>query len=230
MPLPHVGPQPKQGPREPGTQAARGPWRPASAVSSLPESLAPICSGCRPPTLGLPPRSRLRGPGWHQGQSVCTEPSRICRPLCGMVLPGEEAKDGTNQKRLFICKGAQTGGRRPDAVASTWPPKGPPLLLPGRGLALWPAAQASAKSGRGQSGGRRLSLGVLPSGLTHFPACSQRSEILTQQQTKNEMLLSPSARLGSNKKNIFCFVLFLKQQIYKTTVGTFFLFFVFLFS
>lgn len=57
-------------------------------------------------------------------------------------------------------------------------------------------------------------LGVLPEprylqASSHIPACSQTSKILKQQQTKNEMLLSPSVCFGSEKKN----VLFLKPQI-----------------
>lgn len=201
-------------------------------MSSLPESLAPICSGCRPLTLGLPPLSRLRILGGTRDSQSAQSPLAYCRPHCGMVLPGEEAKDGTNQKRLFICKGAQTGGRRLDAVASTWPPKGPPAPPAWQRGAGTVASCAGLRKVRERAEWQGVACRWVssPPGLTRFPACSQRSEILKQQQTKNEMLLSPSARLGSNKKNIFCFVLFLKQQIYKTTLGTSFLFFVFLFS
>lgn len=149
MPLPHVGLQPKQGHQEPGdTGWTWATWRPDSALCPpSPEAGCPSAP-LQAAHTGAPSPEQGEGLlGGTRGIQSAQSPLAYCRPHCGMVLTGEEAKDGTNQKRLFICKGAQTGGRLLDTVASTWPLKGPPTsscpssCLAREGLALWPAAQ-----------------------------------------------------------------------------------------
>lgn len=110
----------KAGAREPGTQARLGP----------PGGLIRLCvlpPGSQATPSGAPSPEQAAGLlGGTRGLQSAQSPPAHCTLHCGMVLTGEEAKDGTNQKRLFICKGAQTGGRLLDTVASTRPPRGPP--------------------------------------------------------------------------------------------------------
>lgn len=165
-----------------------------------------------------------------------------------MVLTGEEAKDGTNQKRVFILQ--RLTDRRP---AAPWPALGPrghrrpppassPVRCKGEGRRQGPRRRCPlrtvAESGRGaeRQGGLmgRRALGAppeapAPPGLA-TPAHAD-SKISKQQSTNkqknNEMLLSPSAcQVSFLRKRTFCFVF--KATNLENNFGNFFPF-VFLF-
>lgn len=137
MLLPHVGPQPKQEHRSLGTQARLGPPGGLIRLGVLP----PRKPGAHLLWLqatpsGAPSPEQAEGLlGGTRGIQSAQSSLAHCRLHCGMVLTGEEAKDGTNQKRLFICKGAQTGGRLLDTVASPPTSSCPSSCLAREGLA-----------------------------------------------------------------------------------------------
>lgn len=162
-----------------------------------------------------------------------------------MVLTGEEAKDGTNQKRVFILQ--RLTDRRP---AAPWPALGPrghrrpppassPVRCKGEGRRHRPRRRCPlrtfAESGRGAErqgglmGRRRWAPRPRP---RHLPASPRHadSKISKQQSTNkqknNEMLLSPSACQVSFLRT-FCFVF--KATNLENNFGNFFPF-VFLFS
>lgn len=116
-------------------------------------------------------------------------------------------------------------------MASTWPLKGTPAssclaqrgtgtVGPGGDRGCDASCSDRHEVGRGRSArlspvaGRPARPSTLED-LPHFPACSQTSKILKQQQQeqqKNEMLCLPQ-HVSVLIKRTFCFVLFLKPQI-----------------
>nr|XP_054361000.1 uncharacterized protein LOC129045430 [Mirounga angustirostris] len=162
---------------------------------------------------GSQPRTRWEGhgrPGRCWGHSVGTKP--FCKhwrpqPCSGSHEGKKQKMEQTRRESVYFVKACA------DQRGAPGPPKGAAGLLPSAqratGLALAketvPAAQAFAKSGGRRDRPRHTSL-TLP-GLpgTYLPAArrDQRGFKTTNKQTKNEMLLSPSAYLGSEKKNIF---------------------------
>lgn len=160
-----------------------------------------------------------------------------------MVPTGEEAKEGTNQKRVFILQRQSLTGGTP--VASTWPLKGTPAsscrAQRGTGT-VGPGGDRGCDAGCSdrrevgeraecQAAARRWASCRPPTleDSPRFPACSQMSKILKQQQQQQQKMrcFCLPQHVSVLIKRMFCFVF--KATNLENNFRDFFLFFVFLF-
>lgn len=165
MPLPHVGPQPKQGPREPGDTGWTGPLGACFGCVLPPRKPGAHLLWLQATHFGAPSPEQAEDPGWHQGQSVCTEPSRILQASLWNGSPGGRSKRWNKPEEIVYlqrCSDRREAPRRRGQHLATKRSSSSSCLAEGG----WHCGQLrgpSQSQGESRVAGRRLSLGVLPS-------------------------------------------------------------------